>query len=287
MRRGVHLGKPLRRKFRHAAHPLIIRAKDNILACAFRHVPVKQCVQSVSLIESAPECLKILLALVAHGFALCMGNAASVSRQARLARKRRENILRRRKDAADYCLAEGNLGRDIAVEKFICHVSPIVQVADSRGGQTQNGHIRIHRKQAFHPQAPHSGAAAVKFVQDYIIRIDGGKFALRHVEQLGICEKGDVRRRDAAVCFLHIFNLRGKDVFRRREPAYAFIGVIIAQPESYERLARSRGVYHSGFFLCTQQFKRIFICDRIMTVQFYWHAKHLTEMIYNIIRIML
>ena len=144
MRRGIHLGKPLRRKLRHAAHPFIVRAENNIFSRALRHMPVKQGVQSIGFIKRTPERLEIPLSLVTHCLTLGMGNAAPISRQALLARESRENILRRCKNAAYYRLAERHLGRNIAVKKFISHVPLIAKIADCRGRQPENGHIRIH-----------------------------------------------------------------------------------------------------------------------------------------------
>ena len=144
-----------------------------------------------------------------------MGNAAPISRQALLARESRENILRRCKDAAYYRLAERHLGRNIAVKKFISHVPLIIKIADCRGRQPENGHIRIQRKQSFHSPTPHLSAASVKFIKDYVIRLYAGNLTLRHIEQLGICEKSDVRRRNAVIGFFYIFKLSGKDIFRR------------------------------------------------------------------------
>jgi hypothetical protein len=60
----------------------------------------------------------------------------------------------------------------MAVEQFRSHIALAVQVADMGGRKSEERYLWVQIQQALYTFAPLGGSAAVKFVQNDVIRMD-------------------------------------------------------------------------------------------------------------------
>ena len=194
---------------------LKIRAEDNVLARALRHMLGKYGVQSLCLFQCATQGIKIPFGFIPNRFVLGIANPLFILFQFLLVGVNRNHILRSRKNAADNRIPERHLGGDIAVEQLIRHVALIVKITDIGCRQSENWNISVQIQKRSYTLAPFLRAATVKFIKDNVVGMNVGKLFLGKVHESCVSIKPDILRLPAVRHLGEVFKLSSEDIFGR------------------------------------------------------------------------
>ena len=132
----------------------------------------KDGVKPFRVFQRTAQRVEAFLRRVTDGLVFCAAYTGLIAFQVILTGVDRDDVGRRGKYPANYRLSKRHLRGDIAVEKFVCHIALIVQIAYICRREAEHRRLRIHREQLLHAAAPHLCAAAVELVEYDIIRTD-------------------------------------------------------------------------------------------------------------------
>ena len=137
--------------------------------------------------------------------------------------------------------------RYIPVKQLIGHVPLIVQIADCRGREAQNGNVRISGQKSLDAGAPHFCAVAVELVKNNKVRLDCCELLFGHSHKLCVSKKTNVLWVIAIGSIFEIFQLGLKDLGAGGEPAHGLVRIVLTELEPDEGFAGTCGMNHGGF----------------------------------------
>ena len=264
MRFLIDLSKPFLCLIHHIKHMIVIRTEHDIFAVSVLNMLVKQHIEIFSFLQCTAKCFKHLFGGITSSLVFSGMDTLFVFFKVLLIRKNREYIFRRSENASHNSFTERHFACNISVKKLVRHITLIVEIADSSCRQPKHRHIWICFQNRINASTPKLCAAPVKFVEDYVVGLYFSYFSFTYVHQLCVCIELDIIRLITVRSFSKVFKLCLIYVSGRREPAYRFVWIVLAEFEADETLARTCRVDHGSFTTLVKHMYGGFICSFVM-----------------------
>ena len=174
------------------------------------------------------------------------------------------HILGRRQYAADDRLAQGHLVGHVPVKQLICHISLAVQVPHAGGRQAQQLRIRIHMQEPVHALSPHFRFAAMKLVQDHVVRTNFRHFLQLHGQELCIGEEVNILRLLSSGDSSQILHLCPENISAGRQPANRFVRMVRAELKGNKGFSGAGGMHDRSLSLILQHSACRVVCSLVV-----------------------
>ena len=179
-----------------------------------------------------------------------------------------DDVLWDRQDTAKPRLLKLHTARHIALEHLVCHVAPVVRVADGCGGEADDLRFGIAFNNVLHALAPLGRSAMVELVGDYHITFRGGNFVPCRDHRCGICHKLQVLRCESGREISKVRHLVGEHVLVGAEQKESHLRIVLHKFGDDDKLAGAGGLHHAGAVAHLKHFAELVIGRLVVRVKF-------------------